>query len=175
MKSFTVPSMTTALCLLASLVTAAPTSSCKTTTNSSPFYLVTTSSCECSSNSTLLPSVSATSLFDPQHQANYLLRLISPEYFSLPNFTITDGVLHTISSGPFGLETYLYNSTPPVAGTELQFAQSLQGNGGLSLIGGYLLAVNGSGKGWTICSGPLGERVVCIFRGNKSSSLTDKY
>jgi hypothetical protein len=160
MKPFIVPSTLMALYLLVSLVIAAPTSYCNSTTTSSPFYLVTTSSYKCSSNSTLLSSVSATSLFDPQHQANYLLRLIAPGYFSLPNFTLTDGVLHTNSAGPFGLQTYIYNSTPPVVGTELQFAQSLQGSGGLSLIGGYLLAVNGSGKGWTICSGTAGESVV---------------
>jgi hypothetical protein len=28
------------------------------------------------------------------------------------------------------------------------------------LLGGYLLAVNGSGLGWTVCAGPLGENVV---------------
>jgi hypothetical protein len=163
MKTFTLTFVTCVVSYLLSLTAAAPTSTCNSSVALLPFYLVTTSSSECSTNSTLLPSVSATSLFDPLHQPNYLLRLVGPGYFSLPNFTLTDGVLHSIAAAPFGLETYIYNSTPPVAGTELQFFQSAQGNGGLSLLGGYLLAVNGSGEGWTICSGTLGENVVSFL------------
>jgi hypothetical protein len=178
MRTSTLTPISIALYILVSLAIAAPISSCNSSAISSSFYLVTTSSSECSSNSTLLPSVSATSLFDPSQQPNYLLRLIAPGYFSLPNFTLTDGVLQSVATTPFGLQSYLYNSTPPAVGTELQFSQSVQGNGGLGLLGGYLLAVNGSGVGWTVCSGPLGESVVSLFtcdiRGyNLADSKTD--
>jgi hypothetical protein len=171
MKIPTLNSISLTLYFFVSFASALPVISCNSSTiSSASFFLVTTSSSECSSNSSLLPFVSATSLFDPQQQPNYLLRLIGSGYFSLPNFTITNGVLQSVATAPFDFQSYLYNSTPPVAGTELQFAQSAQGDGGLSLIGGYLLAVNGSGDGWTVCSGPLGESVVRIITSETKAS-----
>jgi hypothetical protein len=128
----------------------------------SPFYLVTTTYSSCSSNSSLLPNVSATSTFAPAHQPTLLLRTIAPGYFSLPNFTFADGSLHTISDGPFGAQTQLYNSTTPGVGDELGFAAAGERNGTLSLVGGYLLAVGGDTEGWTLCVGneTMGEPVV---------------
>ncbi|KAF2424264.1 hypothetical protein EJ08DRAFT_618106 [Tothia fuscella] len=160
--------------LLSSLFTISSTlaapivDTCNSSNLTSPFYLVTASSSTCNSNSSLLPSVSAISLFDPFRQPNFLLRTIERGYFSLPNFTLTDGVLHTPSSGPFGTGNYIYNSTPPVAGQELQFAQSVGSDGGLSLLGGFLLAVNGSAEGWGICPGALGQRVI-QYKGTDAS------
>jgi len=161
-------STATILSLLTSLTTALPAATTSCAPPNSPFYLVTTTSPACSSNSTLLPSVSATSLFDPFQQPAYLLRLIDPGYLSLPNFTLADGALHTLSSGPLGQGSFLYNSTPPVAGTELQFQQSEQADGGLSLLEGYLLAVGGVAEGWTICNGALGQKTI-QYKGTDAS------
>lgn len=126
----------------------------------STFYLVTTEQSTPTTNSSLLRAVSATSLFDPYYRPALTIRLTSPGYGSLPNFTLTDGTLHTIASGPHGIGVYEYNSTAIVAGQELQFLAASQPAGGLALSGGYLLSVNGTIDGWTICVGELEQDVL---------------
>lgn len=126
----------------------------------STFYLVTTEQSTPTTNSSLLRAVSATSLFDPYYRPALAIRLTGPGYGSLPNFTLTDGTLHTIASGPHGIGVYEYNSTAVVAGQELQFLAAPQPAGGLALSGGYLLSVNGTTNGWTICVGELEQDVV---------------
>jgi hypothetical protein len=130
--------------------------------NPTNFLLVTTTSRHPApnGNSSLLPSVSATSLFDPYYQANFLLRTIDPGYLSLPTFTLTDGTLHTISSGPHGIGTYMYNSTKQLEGTDLQFYALEEADGNLGLEKGRLLTVDGKSEGWTLCDGELEQTVV---------------
>ncbi|KAG9758813.1 hypothetical protein KCU75_g11299, partial [Aureobasidium melanogenum] len=80
---------------LAALATASPLVTRAPIINSTqPFYLLTTNSPTYAQNSSLLPNVSLTTLFDPYYQPNYLLRLIGPGYGSVPQFTLSQGVLH---------------------------------------------------------------------------------
>ena len=126
----------------------------------SPVLLVTTSSPNSTTDSSDLPDVSATSLFDPYDQVNFLLRLIGDDYLSLPKFNFTHGVLRTLSDGIEGSGEYVYNSTKIETGGKLQFVPSEQDNGNLGLQFGYLLTVDGQSEGWSICEGPLEEKVV---------------
>jgi hypothetical protein len=129
--------------------------------SSSQFYLVTAASPMCSSTSSDIPMVSATSLFAPFHQANLFLRTTGPGYLSLPVFTLLGGSLHTFSSDGVGQGNYTYSPPAPVDGTELQFRQGEQGDVGLTLTGGFLLGVGGVTDQWTLCEGDLGQSVVC--------------
>ncbi|KAJ9649797.1 hypothetical protein H2199_000576 [Coniosporium tulheliwenetii] len=113
----------------------------------SSFYLVTTSSSNATTNSSSLPNVKATSLFDPYYQPNFFLRIIDPGYGSLPTFNLTDGTLQTLANAPRGPAVYLYNSTTVVEDTELQFLPEEQPAGNLALKGGYLLTVDGESEG----------------------------
>jgi hypothetical protein len=165
--------------LFATLATALPTTTTTTTTTdyttssnptnstSSPltyFYLLTTTSPTRNTNSSLLPSVSATSLFDPLAQTTYLLRLIGPGYNSLPQFNLTaDGTLETEAAGPHGVGEFEYNSTRVRAGEDLKFEAKEQPKGNLGLADGFLLTVGGESEGWTICEGDLGQQVVNSF------------
>lgn len=149
------------LLALSSIAAAAPTSQAYRTLSS--FYLTTTSSSEYSANSSNLPDAVALGLFDPYYQENVLLRLTQPGYLSLPNFTLTDSTLHTVSSGPHGLGTYEYNSTAVMDDQELQFLASPQSGGNVGLKNGYLLSVNDQTDGWTLCAGDLSETVVSTF------------
>jgi hypothetical protein len=134
-----------------------------------PFYLVTTTSLCCLSNSSQLANVSATTLFDPFHAPTFMLRLIGPGYLSLPLFTFSNGTLQTQSSDLLGQGNYTYSSQPITSNADLKFVQGTSGNGGLSFVGeGNLLGVNGSAVGWTICAGDL-EQDVVEWRGNDAS------
>jgi len=146
---------------LATVATASPLAYRAPTINTiQPFYLLTTNTKTYTSNSTLLPNVSLTTLFDPYYQPNYLLRLIAPGYGSVPQFTLSNGVLHTPGQGPHGIGNYIFNSSDVHTGSELEFRAQYEGSGDLSLELGYLLAVNGSSDGWTICVEELDQRVV---------------
>lgn len=129
------------------------------------FYLLTSPSPlkSPSNNSSLLSSVSATSLFDPLAQTNYLLRVIGPGYNSLPQFNLTDGTLETEAAGPHGVGEFEYNSTRVRAGEDLMFAPAAQPKGNLGLVDGYLLSVGGKSEGWRVCDGDLGQQVVSCF------------
>lgn len=159
--------------LFAALATAIPTTTTDYTTCSNPtnntsppltnFYLLTTTSSTQSprGNSSLLPSVSATSLFDPLAQTTYLLRLIGPGYNSLPQFNLTaDGTLETEAAGPHGIGEFEFNSTRVHAGEDLTFAPQAQPKGNLGLEEGFLLSVGGETEGWRVCEGDLGQQVV---------------
>lgn len=124
-------------------------------------HLVTTTQSTPEAESADLANVSATSLFDPFHQPNYLLRLIDDTYNSLPKFNLTGGVLSTLTNGIDPRTMYVYNSTEVQAGIELQFLPSEQSKGNLALKKGYLLSVDGEAEGWKICDGTFGYRVVC--------------
>ena len=127
----------------------------------SNFLLVTTSQRTPTHNSSRLANVSATSLFDPLYQTDYLLRLTAPGYGVLPCFNLTNGDLHTAADGPHGIGQYVYNSTGILgAGDELELAPAVELNGNLGLKSGYLLTVGGEETGWTVCDGALGEQVV---------------
>jgi hypothetical protein len=161
--------------LLATLATALPTTtpptnytSANNTTPLNPtnFYLLTTPSPLKSpqNNSSLLPSASLTSLFDPLSQTTYLLRLIGPGYNSLPQFNLTaDGTLETEAAGPHGVGEFEYNSTRVRAGEDLMFEAKEQGKGNLGLEEGFLLSVGGEVEGWRVCEGDLGQQVVSLF------------
>jgi hypothetical protein len=127
------------------------------------FLLLTTTSSTKGGNSSLLPIVSATSLFDPLAQTNYFLRLIGPGYNSLPRFNLTDGTLETEAAGPHGVGESEYNSTRVKAGEDLMFAPQAQARGNLGLADGFLLTVSGERKGWKICEGDLGQQVVSFW------------
>ncbi|TKA72385.1 hypothetical protein B0A49_03422 [Cryomyces minteri] len=159
MVQLTLPTLLLSLVAALPAIHALPAATAPAVDPSTPFYLVTTSDKHSASASSSLKDVSATSLFDPYYQPNYLLRLIGPGYGSLPTFTLTDGVLHSPSSGPHGLGSYVYNSTAVAAGTELQFLAAAEGPGSLTLKKG-VLAVGGETDGWTICAGPLGQEVI---------------
>ncbi|KAH0170149.1 hypothetical protein KCU67_g2763, partial [Aureobasidium melanogenum] len=146
---------------LAALATASPLVTRAPIINSTqPFYLLTTNSPTYSQNSSLLPNVSLTTLFDPYYQPNYLLRLTGPGYGSVPQFTISQGVLHCPGQGPHGIGNYVFNTTDVHTGSELQFRAQYEGTGDLTLEKGYLLGVNGSTTGWTICVEELGQSVI---------------
>lgn len=140
-----------------------------TTTNNNPtnFLLLTTTSATqpTSKNTTHLPSVNATSLFDPLAQTNYFLRLTGPGYNSLPRFNLTSsGTLETEAAGPHGIGEFEYNSTRVMAGEELMFApEEQEKKGNLGLEGGFLLTVGGEREGWRVCEGELGQSVVSFF------------
>lgn len=158
-----------AVASLSAVVSASPiTSRQSNTTVPTSFYLVTTDQSTSAGNSSALQNVSLTTLFSPYYQTNYILRLIEPGYESVPTFNISKGVLHSEDGGPHGVGEYVYNSTAVECGSELEFQPAYQGKGDLSLKGGFLLAVNGSAVGWTICVEELGQRVVCY----ESISLT---
>ena len=97
---------------------------------------------------------------DPVSQSTLLLRLLGPGYNSLPNFTLTDGVLATTTSGPHGIGTLQYNSTTVTAGQELQFVAREQTGGNVGLDEGYLVTVDGESEGWTICDSESGRDVL---------------
>ncbi|KAF2231603.1 hypothetical protein EV356DRAFT_506625 [Viridothelium virens] len=120
-----------------------------------PFYLVTTSSPTASSNSTTLPSVSATSFYDAEYATDYTIRQQPPGYNYIPVFTLVDGNLQSLTYTPHANELALYNSTATATNATLSFAPATQPQGCLSLESGYLLAKDGETKGWTIC--PYGE------------------
>lgn len=128
------------------------------------FYLVTTTSREPASVSSLLPNVNATSLFDGDGLSSelYQLRLIGPGYGSLPRFNLTENALHTIASGPHGVDEYEYESVEVDAGEDLAFDPTPEEGSNLSLEYGYLLAVDGECTGWTICSGTHQQAVVSL-------------
>lgn len=127
------------------------------------FLLVTTTCPEYSSNSSLLPDVNATSLFDPNKQETFLLRLIAPGYGSLPQFNISNSTLQTESYGPIGFTLEEYNSTTVTSGDELGFEPAVQTTGNLGLKDGYLLGVSGETEGWTVCDGEIGQSVVGLL------------
>lgn len=75
-------------------------------------------------------------------------------------------MLHVTANGPHGIGEYVFNSTEIHSGSELQFRARYEDAGDLSLKDGFLLAVNGSAVGWTVCLGELGQRVVsfiCVY------------
>ena len=153
----------TAVLSFSALASASPISSHqRNVTVPSNFYLVTTDQSSASRNSSALRNATLTTLFSPYYQPNYLLRLIEPGYGFVPTFSLSEGVLHCKQSGPHGVGgESIFNSTEIHSGSELQFRAQQQGTGDLSLKHGYLLAVNGSTVGWTICVEELGQRVVC--------------
>ncbi|WPH02011.1 Hypothetical protein R9X50_00486500 [Acrodontium crateriforme] len=130
------------------------------------FKLVTADSYTASFSPATLPNVSAISLFDPFDQANYLLRLIGPGYGSLPVFNITQtGLLQTVAEGPEATGEWVYTSEGAEDGQNLEFTSTSPPmkapvEGSLGLLWGYLLTVNGSEEGWTICDGPIGQKVI---------------
>jgi hypothetical protein len=157
------------LAAFTTLTTALPTNCTvppSTGNNTQPltnFFLLTTTSPTKVGNSLLLPAVSATSLFDPLAQTNYLLRLIGPGYNSLPRFNLTDGTLETEVTGPHGIGEFEYNSTRVSAGEDLMFAPQAQAKGNLGLTDKFLLTVGGEREGWKICEGDLGQQVVSFW------------
>lgn len=108
---------------------------------------------------------------DPVSQSKLLLRLIGAGYNSLPNFTLADGVLSTITQGPHGIGSYRYNSTAVTAGSELQFVAQKQASGNVGLDGGYLVTVDGEKEGWTICDSASGTDVL-FWKGNGSDCVS---
>lgn len=156
-----------------SLAAASPILSRAVNLTDSQFFLVTTSSHHYHANSSVLANASATTLFYPESGSTYLLRLQQPGYSSLPNFTISDGNLHASDYGPHGFGYYEYNTTEVVNGSALAFEPAKVAHGELSLLHGYLLAMNGSANGWTICSSAstLGQSVVSSA--NVASLRTD--
>ncbi|EME88820.1 uncharacterized protein MYCFIDRAFT_80177 [Pseudocercospora fijiensis CIRAD86] len=153
----------TTAALSAALTTAVPIAQ----QNLTNFLLVTTTSCEPASNSSLLPNVNATSLFDPDNTDDelYQLRLILPGYNSLPKFNLSDSTLHTYAYGPVGFKEYEYNSTKVEVGQTLNFDPTPEGSGNVALKDDYLLTVNGDAEGWTVCEGDLNQAVI-FWKGN---------
>ncbi|KAJ9621225.1 hypothetical protein H2203_007277 [Taxawa tesnikishii (nom. ined.)] len=72
------------------------------------------------------------------------------------------------NAGPHGIGSYVYNSTSVQAGGELQFLAQSEPNSGFALKSGYLLTINGTEKGWTLCTGDLGQTVV-YYKGTDAS------
>jgi hypothetical protein len=167
------PSLSSLLALTAALSNIALTAPLQPRQLSN-FYLVTTTQSTPTSNSSLLANVSATSLFDPYDQELYLLRLIAPGYNSLPTFTLTsNNDLQTLAEKPetAGLGEALYNSTGVIsAGEVLGLEPTQEPSGNLGLLNGYLLSVDGSCEGWTVCPGELEESVI-YWRGNATGCV----
>ncbi|CZT16136.1 uncharacterized protein RCC_01977 [Ramularia collo-cygni] len=139
------------------------------------FLLVTSTCSDYTANSSLLPNVNATSLFDPNKQETFLLRLIAPGYGSLPQFNISNSTLQTESYGPVGFTLEEYNSTTVTSGDELGFVPAVQTMGNLGLKDGYLLSVLGETEGWTVCdgAGAIGQSV--IFWKGEDESCEPRY
>ncbi|KAF9740004.1 hypothetical protein PMIN04_001354 [Paraphaeosphaeria minitans] len=137
------------------------------------FFLVTSDQSDPSTNSSNLRGVHATTPFaeDPISQSPLLLRLIGAGYASLPNFTLADGVLSTITQGPHGIGSYRYNSTAVTAGGELQFVAQKQASGNVGLAGGHLVTVDGEKEGWTICDSESGTDVL-YWKGKGSDCVS---
>lgn len=115
----------------------------------SPFYLVTTTSLNQSSNSTTLPRVLSLGLLEPLNSTSYYLVDQGPGYASYPQFVLADGNLHATIAGPSGNQDL--ETVDLIAGGELAFQVGDTACGDLSLLHGYLLAVNGSAAHWSIC------------------------
>jgi hypothetical protein len=129
------------------------------------FYLVLTTSSQSpkNGNASMLPNVSATSLFDPYHQPTFYLRTQGPGYNSLPRFNLTDGVLSTPTQNYItGEPIKAYNSSRVQPGVQLGFNPQPESKGTLALKDGYLLTAGGLAKGWTICNDVLGQDVVSL-------------
>ncbi|GIZ37373.1 hypothetical protein CKM354_000082100 [Cercospora kikuchii] len=158
------PFYTFLIALAASLASARPAAP-----NLTDFYLVTTTSRDTVSSSSLLPNVNATSLFDADGDSSdlYQLRLIAPGYGSLPRFNLVDNALHTTAYGPHGNGEYDYESTEVETGEDLAFDPTPEEGSNLSLKEGYLLAVDGECTGWTICPGAR-QQAVISWKGNGS-------
>jgi len=156
-------------CVAFAVVAAAAPTTSTPANHLTDFLLVTTSTTDSTSSSASLPNVNVTSLFDPSHQTDFYLRLISPGYGSLPRFNLSQGSLHTEAENVFdGYQVEEYNSTTVVADQELSFNPAPHGSGNLSLKDGYLLAVGGDIEGWTVCEGDLEESVI-YWKGNDST------
>jgi len=130
---------------LATVVISAPTYS----PVPSPFYLVTTTSPHKHGNSTTLPRVLSLGLLEPLNSTSYYLVDQGPGYSSYPQFLLADGNLHANIAGPSGGEDF--ETVDLIAGAELAFQIGDTGCGDLSLLHGYLLAVNGSAAEWSVC------------------------
>jgi len=114
-----------------------------------PFYLVTTTSETQSSNSTTLPRVLSLGLIEPINSSSYYLVDEGPGYSSYPQFLLADGNLHATIAGSSGSEEV--ETVELAAGGELAFRVGDTGCGDLSLLHGYLLAVDGRADGWSVC------------------------
>jgi len=125
----------------------------------SSFYLVTTTSRNSAHNTSHLNNVQAVTIFDPLHQANYLIRTEDLGYGQQP-FSLSNGDLTILTSPPFGTQEVIYTSLPLENNTPLQLSQDAQPKGKLSLVKGYLLAAGGSIDNWSLCTGPLEQTVV---------------
>ncbi|GAB7345725.1 hypothetical protein MBLNU457_3999t1 [Dothideomycetes sp. NU457] len=135
-----------------------------------PFYLVTTASPNQTANSTLLPRVLSLALLEPLNSTSYYLVDEGPGHSSYPQFLLADGNLHATIAGPSGdteLETVdLY------AGAELAFQVGDTGCGDLSLLHGYLLAVNGSAAEWSVCVEQQGLSFIVDAEANATCTKT---
>ncbi|KAI5271968.1 hypothetical protein E4T47_04739 [Aureobasidium subglaciale] len=149
---------------VAALATASPTrrvgSKIPVINSTQPFYLLTTNTRDYAKESSSLTNVSLTTLFSPYYQPNYLLRLLAPGYGGVSAFTFSEGVLHTPQTGAHGVGNFIFNSSEVHTSSELQFRAQFEGSGDLTLEGGYLLGVNGTVDGWTICLEELDQRVI---------------
>jgi len=153
------------------------------------FFLVTSDQATPSANSSQLRGVHATTPYvsalalarilppaklsqaeDPISQSTLLLRLIGPGYNILPNFTLADGVLSTVTSGPHNIGSYKYNSTTVTTNSQLQFVARPMTNGNVGLKDGYLLSVGGESEGWTICDSVTGPDVL-VWKGTDESCV----
>jgi len=115
----------------------------------SPFYLVTTTSPTQSNNSTSLPHVLSLGLIEPINSTSYYLLDEGPGHASYPQFLLADGNLHATIGGPSGDQDI--ETVEVAAGGELAFRVGSTGCGDLSLLHGYLLAVDGRADKWSVC------------------------
>ncbi|KAF2859673.1 hypothetical protein K470DRAFT_282552 [Piedraia hortae CBS 480.64] len=141
-------------------------------TDARDFLLVTTTQIDGSADTSKLANVSATTLFNPFNQEEFLLRLIGPGYGYLSRFELTDSDLHTLARKPHSNSQVEYNSTGPVKEhSQLAFAPRPDAPGGnIAFRDGYLLTVNGDPEGWSICHGPMGQSVI-YWKGSDSSCV----
>jgi len=147
----------TTLALLASTTAAGPLPHRALTLHSradvsQPFYLVTTTSkVQNTTSSSGLAHVLSLGLLEPAGSSVYYLVDEGPGHASYPQFNMTDGNLIAriaLSNGT----TETIETVELGADSELAFSAQAQPCGDLSLVDGYLLAVNGTAEKWVLCT-----------------------
>lgn len=135
-------------------------------TNTKPFYLVSTPT------KTYPPTASTTglNLFDPYYQSNYLLRA-QPNAGSYSSFNLTaGGQLQTWAYPPHGAGPQAIYASEVEEDGDILFNPSFAGHSSGFSFQNRWLAYDGKVKGFTACSGDLGQTVI-TWKGTDASCV----
>lgn len=104
-------------------------------------------------------------LFDPYHQSDYLLRL--GDNYNLPIFSLSKGSLQVKTENFNGQSEITLTSNKLVPGKPVTLSQKSNGSSGISFNGDLLTVGEYSGF-FSVCDGPLGEKVI-FYKGTDKS------